>query len=58
MAHKIVDELRKDEPNRKVKVTIAPNMIAYGDKNLTRFSAAEFIGQCLEIQQQDVGTAN
>ena len=34
MARKIVDELHKDEPGRKVKVTIAPNMSANGDKNL------------------------
>ena len=33
MARKIV-ELHKDEPGRKVKVTIAPNMSANGDKNL------------------------
>ena len=58
MARKIVDELRKDEPKRKVKVTIAPDMLADGDQNLLGFSTAEFIGQCLEIQQQDGRTAN
>ena len=46
-------DLAKYEPKRKVKVTIAPNMTANGDKNLAGFSTAEFIGQCLEIQQQD-----
>jgi len=34
MARKIVRELAEDEPKRKVKVTIAPDMTADGDKNL------------------------
>ena len=44
MAHKIVDELRKDEPNRKVKVTIAPNMTANGDKNLLGLVLQNLLG--------------
>jgi len=44
MAHKIVDELRNDEPKRKVKVTIAPNMIANGDKNLLGLVLQNLLG--------------
>ena len=34
MAQKIVNGLTEDEPKRKMKVMIAPNMTANGDKNL------------------------
>ena len=44
MARKIVDELRKDEPKRKVKVTIAPNMTANGDKNLLGLVLQNLLG--------------
>jgi light-regulated signal transduction histidine kinase (bacteriophytochrome) len=44
MARKIVDELRKDEPKRKVKVTIAPNMAADGDKNLVNLVLQNLLG--------------
>ena len=44
MAHKIVDELRNDEPKRKVKVTIAPNMTANGDKNLLGLVLQNLLG--------------
>ena len=44
MARKIVGDLRKDEPKRKVKVTIAPNMTAYGDKNLLGLVLQNLLG--------------
>ena len=44
MARKIVDELRKDEPKRKVKITIAPNMTANGDKNLLGLVLQNLLG--------------
>jgi light-regulated signal transduction histidine kinase (bacteriophytochrome) len=44
MAHKIVDELRNDDPKRKVKVTIAPNMHANGDKNLLGLVLQNLLG--------------
>jgi PAS domain S-box-containing protein len=44
MARKIVDELRNDEPKRKVKVTIARNMTANGDKNLLGLVLQNLLG--------------
>ena len=44
MARKIVDEFRKDEPQRKVKVTIAPNMNAVGGKNLLNLVLQNLLG--------------
>jgi light-regulated signal transduction histidine kinase (bacteriophytochrome) len=44
MARKIVDELREDEPNREVKVTITPNMAANGDKNLLGLVLQNLLG--------------
>jgi len=34
LAQNVVDDLAKSEPTRQVKVTIAPDIIAYGDRNL------------------------
>jgi PAS domain S-box-containing protein len=44
MARKIVSDLAKDEPKRKVKVTIAPNMTANGDKNLLGLVLQNLLG--------------
>ena len=44
MAHKIVDELRKDEPGQKVKVTIASDLNAQGDKNLLNLVLQNLLG--------------
>jgi PAS domain S-box-containing protein len=44
MARNIVDELRNDEPKRKVKVIIAPNMTANGDKNLLGLVLQNLLG--------------
>ena len=44
MARKIIDEFRKDEPKRKVKVIIAPGMTANGDKNLLGLVLQNLLG--------------
>jgi light-regulated signal transduction histidine kinase (bacteriophytochrome) len=44
MARKIVSDLAKEEPKRKVKVTIAPNMTANGDKNLLGLVLQNLLG--------------
>jgi PAS domain S-box-containing protein len=44
MARNIVDELRNDEPKRKVKVIIAPNITANGDKNLLGLVLQNLLG--------------
>jgi light-regulated signal transduction histidine kinase (bacteriophytochrome) len=44
MARKIVRELAEDEPKRKVKVTIAPDMTADGDKNLLGLVLQNLLG--------------
>jgi len=44
MAHAIVDELRQNEPHRKVKITIAPDMTANGDKNLLGLVLQNLLG--------------
>jgi light-regulated signal transduction histidine kinase (bacteriophytochrome) len=44
MAQKIVTDLAKDEPKRDVKVTIAPNMSANGDKNLLGLVLQNLLG--------------
>jgi light-regulated signal transduction histidine kinase (bacteriophytochrome) len=44
MAQKIISDLASDEPKRKVKVTIAPNMTANGDKNLLGLVLQNLLG--------------
>ena len=44
MAQKIADDLAKDEPERKVKVKIAPNLITVGDKNLLNLVLQNLLG--------------
>jgi len=44
MAKKITADLAKDEPQRKVKITITPNIIAYGDKNLLGLVLENLLG--------------
>ena len=44
MARKIVRELAEDEPKRKVKVTIAPDMTNDGDKNLLGLVLQNLLG--------------
>jgi light-regulated signal transduction histidine kinase (bacteriophytochrome) len=44
MAQKIINDLAKDEPKRNVKVTIAPNMSAIGDKNLLGLVLQNLLG--------------
>ena len=44
MAQKIVKDLATDEPKRKMRVTIAPNMTANGDKNLIGLVLQNLLG--------------
>jgi light-regulated signal transduction histidine kinase (bacteriophytochrome) len=44
MARKVVEELQKDEPQRKVKITITPDMTAFGDKNLLNIMLQNLLG--------------
>jgi len=44
MAQKIVNGLTEDEPKRKMKVMIAPNMTANGDKNLIGLVLQNLLG--------------
>ncbi|MGB8828459.1 MAG: PAS domain S-box protein [Dehalococcoidales bacterium] len=44
MARNIVDELRNDDPKRKVKIVIAPNMTASGDRNLLGLVLQNLLG--------------
>ena len=44
MARKIVSDLAENEPERKVKVTIAPDMVTLGDKNLLNLALQNLLG--------------
>jgi PAS domain S-box-containing protein len=44
MARKVVEELQKDAPLRKVKITISPDMTAFGDKNLLNIMLQNLLG--------------
>jgi light-regulated signal transduction histidine kinase (bacteriophytochrome) len=44
LAYAIVDELKKTESNRIVSVSIAPDLQAYGDKNLLRVALENLLG--------------
>jgi light-regulated signal transduction histidine kinase (bacteriophytochrome) len=44
MAQKIISDLVKEEPKRKVKVTIAPDITANGDKNLLGLALQNLLG--------------
>ena len=63
MARKIVDELRNEDPKRKVKVTIAPNMTANGDKNLLGLVLQNLLGNAWKYSSKtsepriEIGTA-
>ena len=44
LAQKIIADLERDEPLRKVKITITPNIVAYGDKNLLGLVLENLLG--------------
>jgi PAS domain S-box-containing protein len=44
MAEKILSELQKTEPDRKVTLDISPDVMAYGDRNLLRLALENLIG--------------
>ena len=44
IAQKVVDDLRSEEPKRKLQVTIAPDLIVFGDRNLLYMVLENLIG--------------
>jgi PAS domain S-box-containing protein len=44
LAGKIVSELERNEPNRRVELKIAPNITGYGDHNLLRLALENLLG--------------
>ena len=52
MARKIVAELEKAEPDRKVKLNIAPDITAYGDRNLLRLVLENLLGNAWKFSSK------
>jgi PAS domain S-box-containing protein len=52
MARKVVDELAKTEPTRKVRVIITPDVIAYGDHNLLRILFDNLMGNAWKFSSK------
>ena len=44
IAQNVVEELARTEPKRKVKINLAPDMIAYGDRNLLHLVLQNLLG--------------
>ncbi|MGZ4955900.1 MAG: PAS domain S-box protein [Methylobacter sp.] len=44
LAHEVIDELRKEEPDRIVQCTIQPNMTVWGDARLLRIVLDNLLG--------------
>jgi light-regulated signal transduction histidine kinase (bacteriophytochrome) len=63
IAQKVVDDLEKAEPDHKVKVTIAPNLTAYGDRNLVFLLLQNLVGNAWKFSGKnaepriEIGTA-
>jgi PAS domain S-box-containing protein len=54
MAREIISDLEATEPKRKVKVTIAPNMTAEGDKNLLSLVLQNLLGNAWKFTSKTV----
>jgi light-regulated signal transduction histidine kinase (bacteriophytochrome) len=52
MARNIVAELEKAEPRRKVKMSVAPDIIAYGDFNLLRVALENLLGNAWKFSSK------
>jgi light-regulated signal transduction histidine kinase (bacteriophytochrome) len=52
VAQEVVNELAKTEATRNVKVIIAPDIIAYGDRNLLRLVLGNLIGNAWKFSSK------
>ncbi len=52
MAHKIVTELERAEPDRKVKLNIAPDIMAYGDRYLLGVVLENLLGNAWKFSSK------
>jgi len=52
MAQEVVNELAKTEATRNVKVTIAPDITAYGDRNLLRLVLENLVGNAWKFSSK------
>ncbi|MDO8490583.1 MAG: PAS domain S-box protein [Dehalococcoidia bacterium] len=52
LAKGVVSDLQKAEPRRKVKVTIASGLTAYGDRNLLRLAVQNLIGNAWKFSSK------
>jgi PAS domain S-box-containing protein len=52
MAQKILLELQKNEPNRKVKLDVSRDITAYGDRNLLRLALENLLGNAWKFSSK------
>jgi light-regulated signal transduction histidine kinase (bacteriophytochrome) len=52
LAQKVVDELKKSEPRRKVEIIINPDMIVYGDRNMLDIMLENLIGNAWKYSRK------
>jgi PAS domain S-box-containing protein len=44
LAQNVLDDLAKTEPKHKVKISLTPDLVAYGDRNLLRIAVQNLLG--------------
>jgi PAS domain S-box-containing protein len=54
MAHEVFNEFARNEPNRKVKITIAPNLEVNGDRNLLILALQNLLGNAWKYSSNAV----
>lgn len=52
LAQKVVDELKKNEPRRKVEIIINPDMTVYGDRNMLGILLENLIGNAWKYSRK------